>query len=788
MKRLLILLLLFLSSCQHNNNVKSLIDLVPTDPVLIIKNRTDLNNNLVNFNNGLNQILVKNLDSITDFDLPSETLTSYHVIGKNEIKPISFRHFIAGYYENKNIIDSIQYENHLIKKIGDEEYFYFSTVKNNILIQSKSKLLIENSLRNSNLVKKNTEQDLLDLNKISNSSTVLFISEKLENYIDNKELNYFFSIKNLSKWFQFDVDLNKNGIILNGVSFQNDSIPRPINYLNGTNSSKSELLNLVPNNFIDFKSFGFDFKQYLKNIEKFESISEIEKIKNDSILFDVKEFAVLSSIKDSLIMVNFKNSESFESYVNSSITDSYKYRNFTINKINSDLFNFDLIKFYNLKSNQKYFTQIENNIVVGNSKEKIENLLSNLSNKSTLKNNLDFVQIQNQIPEKSTYLNITNIEKTKSSLLNKFGLSSQDYPYKVNLITLEDNFIYNIHTVLKINESNKDDKINLSGNFKAEYPINFSPKFVTNYVTNKKEIIFQDELNNLYLISLNGELIWKKNIETKIIGDIQQIDLYKNGRLQFAFNTTKDFQILDKNGKIVKKVKHDNKVGLSIFDYDKVKNYRFFLLGKDLRLINSKMNNVKGFTKKNLKGQFVTKPKHYRIGSKDYLIFNVDNKIIITDRRGNVRIKNNLGNIDKEIYLHQNYFTTIDKNNNLIKLDTKGKVIKNPLPLESKYFINANKNNVIYLGENILNINDKIIELKFGNYLRPKLFSTKSKDLISVINKEENKVYMFNSSGEEIKNFPIFGSSSIDFFENKKTEKYITCVGESNEILVYSFN
>ena len=384
--------------------------MVPTDPVLIIKNRADLNKNLVNFNNGLNQILVKNLDSIKDYDLPSETLTSYHVIGKNEIKPISFRHYIAGYYENKNIIDSIEYENHLIKKIGNEEYFHFSTVKNNILIQSESKLLIENSLRNSNLINKNNEEELLDLDKISNSSTVLFISEKLENFIDNKELNYFFSIRDLSKWFQFDVDLNKNGIILNGVSFQNDSIPRPINYLNGTNSSESELLNLVPNNFIDFRSFGFDFKQYLKNIEKFESISEIEKIKNDSILFDVKEFAVLSSIKDSLIMVNFKSSESFESLINSSISDSYKYRNFTINKININLFNFDQIKFYNFKSNQKYFAQIENNIIVGNSREEIENLLINLSNKSILKNNPDFVQIQNQIPEKSTYLSITNIQ------------------------------------------------------------------------------------------------------------------------------------------------------------------------------------------------------------------------------------------------------------------------------------------------------------------------------------------------------------------------------------------
>ena len=788
MKKLLLVLLFFGVSCQQNNDVKSFIDLIPSNPLLIIKNSKDFNNSLVNFNKNLNKLLLKKSDSILDYKLESESLISYHKIGKNEIKPISFRYFNEGYYKNRNIIDSVLYDGYIIKKIGNEEYFYFSTVKNNILIQSESKLLIENSIRNSNLVSKKLDQDLLDLNKISNSNTVLFVSEKLKNFIDNKDLNYFFEINNLSSWFQFDVDLNKNGIILNGVSFQNDSIIRPINYLNGINPSESELLNLVPNNFNDFKSFVFDFKQYMINIEKFESITEIEKIKNDSILFDVKEFAVLSSIKDSLIMVNFKSSESFENLINLNITDSYKYRNFTINKIDNDLFNFNRIKFYNFKSNQKYFTQIENNIIVGNSNEGIENLLSNLSITSTLKNNLDFVQIQNQIPEKSNYLGVTNIEKSKSSTLNELGLSSKDYPYKVNLITLENNFLYNIHTVLKITKNNNVDKINLNGNFKAEFPINFSPKFVTNYITNKKEIIFQDHLNNLYLISLDGELIWKKNIKNKIIGNIHQIDLYKNGRLQFAFSTTKDFQILDKNGNIVKKVEHNNKVGLSIFDYDKVKNYRFFLVGNNLKLINSNMDNVKGFNKKTLKGQFVDSPKHYRIDSKDYLIFNVDNKIIITDRRGDIRIKNNLNNIENEIYLYQNYFTTIDTNNNLIKLDTNGKVSKKPLPLESMYLINANEDNIIYLSENILNINDNIIELKFGNYLKPKLFRTKSKDLISVINKEENKVYMFNSLGEEIKNFPIFGSSSIDFYENKKSKKYITCVGETNEILVYSFN
>ena len=103
-------------------------------------------------------------------------------------------------------------------------------------------------------------------------------------------------------------------------------------------------------------------------------------------------------------------------------------------------------------------------------------------------------------------------------------------------------------------------KINLVNNFKIDNNIINTPKFVTNYVTKKREIIFQDEKNQLFLISIDGELIWKKEIGAKIIGEIVQVDLYKNGRLQYAFNTTEDFQIIDKNSNVVKKVKNKNKL------------------------------------------------------------------------------------------------------------------------------------------------------------------------------------------------------------------------------------
>ena len=103
-------------------------------------------------------------------------------------------------------------------------------------------------------------------------------------------------------------------------------------------------------------------------------------------------------------------------------------------------------------------------------------------------------------------------------------------------------------------------------------------------------------------------------------------------------------------------------------DYDKVKNYRFLLFDSDIKLLDSKMKNVKGFNKKNIKSSQTYNPKHFRIGNKDYLFFSSDNKLKITDRRGNIRIKNNLTNVTNEIFINQNSFTTIDSENNILRI------------------------------------------------------------------------------------------------------------------------
>ena len=393
-----------------------------------------------------------------------------------------------------------------------------------------------------------------------------------------------------------------------------------------------------------------------------------------------------------------------------------------------------------------------------------------------------------KIPSKNNYFKISNFKNKKSSLLKEVKISDEDFPFSVNLITLDENLIYNTHAVLKTVKQSEDNNIKLNSVFKTDNRITTIPKIVTNYITKEKEIIFQNDSNQLFLVSLDGELIWKKDLNSKIVGDINQVDLYKNGRLQYAFNTSNDFQIIDKNGNMVKKINYENKLGLSVFDYDKIKNYRFFLFNDNIRVLNSKMNNVNGFSTKNLKGKLNYKPKHFRSGDKDYLVFNVDGELKITDRRGNIRIKNRLKNINNDIFFNKNMFTTIDSENNLIRIDKLGKIKKDPLPLESKYSLFANNNNLVYLSENILTINGKNIELSFGDYTKPKIFKTKTLDYISITDKQENKLYIFDANGNLVEKFPVFGSSVIDLFENKKSEKFISVLGEKNEVLIYSFN
>jgi len=784
----LFLLLLLITNCDNGNKKEiNLIDLVPTNPILLVKYNSTKEIDVEVFHKNFGSLLTYKSGSLSKKFLDEPVLISYHEIGKNEIQSIIYSEQ-KNVINNINIKDSIKYNGFTIKRIVNEHNEYYNTIKNGIYIESKSKLLVENSLRNSNHINTEKSGDLKKLYNISSSNISLLISNNFSKFLKNSNLKKLFKTSAISDWIQFDIELNQNKLTLNGIGFQQDSILKKINILKDVNPSLSIINKIIPSNFKQFKRIAYNHSKIISNLENKISINELKKVINDSLLYDTNEIGKIFFENDTIYTISFKSNELLESLIQNNSNASYIYRNNKIYEFNNKLFK-TKIPFEDFEIFKKnYGTLIENILILSNNNNSIENIILNFKNNSTLNKSSRFKKNYDNIPQKSNLLNVYNLSHFDTILFKDFNLKQENYRFWINHLSIEENIIYITHSIAK-----SEKEINVLGpkilfNLKLNDGIFLKPKWMTNYVTKKRELITQDNKNNLYLISSLGEIIWKRNLKSKIIGEITQIDLYKNGRLQYAFNTEKSFIILDKNGKEVKKIGHKKNakvLGLSVFDYDKNKNYRFLICYDDqIKMLDSKMKIVRGFNKNNIKYKITNSPKHFRIGSKDYLIINTKRKLYITDRRGNIRIKvpESLNVSGNEIYINKNSLLTIDNNNNLIRISLNGKISKKPLPLESKYSITSNNKNTVYISENILNINNENIEIKYGNYSKPKLFNN---ELISITNFDDSKVYLFDTNGDPIAHFPIFGNSIIDIAINNEKNKLITVCGDENEILTY---
>lgn len=792
MKKILLFLLPFLIiNCEYSDNKKiNLIDLVPTNPILLIKYKSASKTKLETFNINFNSLINQKIDSISKRFSDGALLISFHNIGKNNLQSIIFSEK-KSFYKKVKVEDSVNYNGFTISKKIIDNIEYFSTIKNDIYIESKSKLLVENSLRNSNHTFTDESGDLKKLNKISNTNTTLFISEKFSNYLNNTKLKEIFKTSNISDWMQFDVEINKNNLTLNGVGILQDSIFKKINILKNTTPSKSNINKIVPVNFKYFKRIAYDHDKYISKIENEISINELKTVISDSILYDVNEIGSIILENDSILTYSFKNNQLLNEKIRNNLNSKYYYRNNEIYEFSKKIFKSENFLINYSPSIKTYGTLIENILILSKNQNSIENIILNYNNNSTIDKSSQFAKVYNNIPENSNQLNVYNLNDFKSSLFNTIKIKQEDYNYWLSHISLDENFIYKTHSIVKTEK-----EINTLGpkiifNTKINNGIYFNPKWVTNYVTKKKELVVQDNKNILFLISNNGEVIWEKDLKSKIVGDIFQVDLYKNGRLQYVFNTESSFMVLDKNGNEVKKVNHKkNKkvLGLSVFDYDKNKNYRFLICyDNQIKMLDSKFKIVKGFNKNNIKYNLTNSPKHFRVGSKDYLVINTERKLYVTDRRGNSRIKisEDLNIAGNEVFLNSNTLLTLDNSNNLIKIDLNGKVSKKPLPLDSKYLIFADNNSSIYISENILTINKKNIEMNYGNYSRPTIFLN---NLIQISSLDESKIYLFKRDGSMIPYFPIFGTSNADITKNKENKSLLAVTGEKNEILVYSLD
>ena len=223
-------------------------------------------------------------------------------------------------------------------------------------------------------------------------------------------------------------------------------------------------------------------------------------------------------------------------------------------------------------------------------------------------------------------------------LLNSFDLGAIQFSH------LNESFYTNITwTYSDFNDKNKRRPETPSDRMVASFgsSIISQPTIVKSHVSRDDEVLVQDSAYVLYHLSSDGKVLWQKELGERIIGEIQQVDFFSNGKLQFFFATTKHLHIIDRLGNYVapypQEIRMKDPEYVALIDYDKSKKYRFLLADKSgkLWMFDKEGKNLEGWTPKNVEADLFAAAKHYRIRGKDYILaVRKDGNAYLMTRRG----------------------------------------------------------------------------------------------------------------------------------------------------------
>lgn len=171
------------------------------------------------------------------------------------------------------------------------------------------------------------------------------------------------------------------------------------------------------------------------------------------------------------------------------------------------------------------------------------------------------------------------------------------------------------------------------------------PFAVVNHYTQSIEYLVQDADNYIYLINSDGLTLWKRKVDGRIVGDVQQIDYYKNKKLQYLFATENTIQLIDRNGNNTAdfpiKLKAKATSGVSYIVYNDSRDFRLFIScdNKTTSLYGPDTKHIEGWKIPSTEG-LVTQPVRHEVAlGKDYILMQDNLRTYILDRKGNERIK-----------------------------------------------------------------------------------------------------------------------------------------------------
>ncbi len=787
-------------------------------------------------------------------------LTYYLELNKSSQKDM-FGKLVESFRNNEEVnFNSRKYQNKTIYEITNNKlntiFSYY--VEDNVMAASFYPFLVEDVIRRSESEIEGFEEShfkLFEMPKLSNDFGNLYLNTTR---LDRIKKALFSGSGNTSLRIGgetfLDLNIDNNGIYLNGFTSSTSNLDF-LSVFNGQKPISSNLKYFIPNNASSILQIGFDQPKvffenlqnqcttgnnnYKKSFEKFlkaytksalggywlsNDIGVVELDRGRGQLF----FANANDINEALNEIN-----TFGEQVATAQGDSVyveKYSSYEIRELDvTDYIKYTFWPYIN-SWDGTYYTALENYIVFSNSIRNIKDLIEDINNENTWGRSVHYNTFFDKSLEEFNFSKIINTERyledvkpklneswvefveTNQEALNDFNLAS------VQLSRIDQEFYTSAIISHNKKQRTVNQKIQAEQEVKFSTPVLTKPYVVKNHISNLKEVLVQDSLNQLHLISSNGEILWSKIVESQIVGEIEQVDFYLNNKLQYFFTTTNKLHILDRNGNYIEgypKATETTVVFSKVIDYDNSKRYRFLVVNErgNLYLYSKSGELLNGWNPRAVDGPLVAAPFHLRVRKKDcFVAVQNDGTVFLLNRRGEalsgfpLELEGRLNTgVDVKIGSDENttIFSAITKSGLLIKFNMSGEIV------ETNQLYKPNKDSEFKIVSDALNksyvvirrdlnrvviLNEDGQELFAKDYLDAKDmimqyydFSASNK-LYVITDKTQGFTYLYNEAGKLINSRPIDSDHEVGIIFSEVRDYLKVYSTTKNQFRILQFN
>lgn len=497
-----------------------------------------------------------------------------------------------------------------ITQTSEKENLFFKSASGRVYLSNKQELLRDN-------IQQSLSSDS-NFNKVFNPVINLSFGINYKQSFCRENLDFFNSTK--SNWGWYDINFSEQDFRINGLEYVVDSDKQVIEI--------DHSYAFIPQNI---SSLAILRSEKLTVPLVYDSLCNCNFLK-EKLDWLGSHYMVFSGqfVDEDYLAIHIETPDMIEDQLESLgiVSDSTGLFSLADNK------NVDFQIFFQLDFYPNYLTVIEDYVLLGINQDALNKLVYNYKNQNTLEKQIDifeylthrFEDNQAKIKQvKKGFMLSPTVNKGVSSLTKKdagenLELVSYDYTQKINLISNQEEAVWNL---------------SLGAN------ITFLD-LIFNHRVNDKQLIVQDSDDLLYLINPAGKVLWKKQLNGKILGNIEQVDIYKNGKKQLLFNTSSKLYLLDVLGRDVNKfpVLLDSATnGVNAFDYENNGDYRFVVATKKGILNYDKEGMpINGWNVYQPKASIQQQIRYFSVSGKDYLLANdVLGNLYLLSRKGEIR-------------------------------------------------------------------------------------------------------------------------------------------------------